>query len=95
METIAKYLGIEKPHIQIQDRKAEWFPEFLPSVDFGPINITKALNELNWKPSSFETMMEITTKFFEEAWHKYPNLRPISDFSKSMQRDIMKAYENK
>jgi len=88
-------LGINKPNIQIQDRKKDWFPEFLPSVDFGPITIDKALKELNWKPTPFETMMEVTTKFFEEAWHKYPKLRPIGDFPKSMQRDIIKAYEKK
>lgn len=95
LESMAKYLGIEKPNIQIQDRKKEWFPEFLPSVDFGPITVEKALKELNWKPAPFETMMEITTKFFEEAWTKYPKLRPIGDYPKSMQKDIIKAYEQK
>lgn len=43
---------------------------YFPSVDFGPIDISKVLDTLPWKPTSLKNALIPTCLFFEEAWYK-------------------------
>lgn len=68
------------------------YMEFLPSVDFGPIDIDKSLKILNWKPTLFYESLKETCIFFEKAWYLYPELIPLEDFHKSMIYYLKKKY---
>lgn len=42
--------------------------EFLPSVDFGPVDISKALSTLTgWQPTPLAEAIKQTTLFFEQV----------------------------
>jgi len=58
--------------------------EYYPSVDFGPLDTTKAIKILDFKSTPFTQSLKETSKFFKDAWNKYPEDRPIDDFSEEM-----------
>jgi hypothetical protein len=74
-------------------KKHHQFAEFYPSVDFGPISCVKAVHSLKWKPTPLSTAIEQTVKFFTWAWYKYPNLRPLHQFSEDMKQTIISYYQ--
>lgn len=66
--------------------------EWLPSVDFGPVSITKATNSLRWKPTPLADALRETCYWFEDAWTTYPSMRPIQDFSREMKKALKRVY---
>eukprot|EP01100_Stratorugosa_tubuloviscum_P011420 TRINITY_DN5090_c2_g1_i1.p1 TRINITY_DN5090_c2_g1~~TRINITY_DN5090_c2_g1_i1.p1 ORF type:complete len:396 (-),score=151.64 TRINITY_DN5090_c2_g1_i1:60-1247(-) len=63
--------------------------EYYPSVSCGPIDITKAINELQgWKPTPLANAIEITCKFFDDAWFNFENDRPVKRYSKQARQII-------
>ncbi len=79
-----------------------WTSEWLPSVDFGPIDITKATHipfpssnsssNSNWEPTPLERGLQITCKFFEDAWNRYPSLHPTDEFPIELKQRLGLIY---
>lgn len=59
---------------------------YYPSVTFGPVDISKALKNLPWKPTAMQTSIRESCAWFEKAWHNYRTEREeaIEDFSEQM-----------
>lgn len=67
--------------------------EFLPSVTIGPLDIRKAKQLLNWKPTPFQQALQITCNWFEKAWFDYHDECPLEEFEdEKMVAEIEKAY---
>ncbi len=69
--------------------------EYLPSVDFGPLDTAKAVKEIGWKTTPLRKALEKTIEFFEDAWHKYPTERPLDDFPKAVRKQLKEMYQYK
>ncbi len=68
--------------------------EFLPSVDFGPIDISKALATLQWKPTPMREALKATCDFCDRAWFEYPDERPTGDFASYVTEKIEDVYSS-
>jgi hypothetical protein len=68
-------------HFNLEEQDSLSIEEFYPSVDFGSINITKAITELDWRPTAMDIAMRLTCEFYKSAWHLYPQNRPTDYFS--------------
>lgn len=66
--------------------------EYYPSVSFGPVDISKALRHLQWKPTTMKEALAVTCQFFENATKEFPDLVPIDDFSEGMIATINQMY---
>eukprot|EP01114_Cavostelium_apophysatum_P017919 TRINITY_DN5422_c0_g1_i1.p1 TRINITY_DN5422_c0_g1~~TRINITY_DN5422_c0_g1_i1.p1 ORF type:complete len:362 (+),score=52.19 TRINITY_DN5422_c0_g1_i1:200-1285(+) len=77
------------------DSSSESLDEYLPSVNFGPIDISLALSSLPWKPTPFRAALEKTCAFFEDAYFRYHEKIPIEDWPEEKQRSVAEAYANK
>ena len=65
LEMMAETLGIKKvSYDRTRNANIHWYP----SVNRGPMNITKILTRLpTWKPSSFKEALRISCQFFKHA----------------------------
>jgi hypothetical protein len=68
--------------------------EYYPSVEFGPIDISKALQSLSWKPTPLKRAVDDTCQFFQDAWTQYVSERRecTEDFSRQMMEMLHKIY---
>jgi hypothetical protein len=107
LECISKVLGIrptfKEANQELQDdddsstssSSSSLSMEFLPSVDFGPVDITKALTTLSWKPTPMMDAVRDTTNFCERAWFDFPEERPLDDFTEDMILYLNTIYDRK
>lgn len=65
---IKNELGLENLDIPVIDNPQAF--AFFPSVQLGPVNITKAETFLNWNPTEWSTIVKETVKFYENAMYK-------------------------
>jgi len=91
---MAKILHIPL-EFEVSDEKLLENLRHLPSVDFGPISTEKAKKTFNWKPTPMKEALEVTCLWHEEAWFKYPNRRPISQFNTNDQEKLATIYRLK
>jgi len=87
--TLEEYLNLIGEQLKVKinftaDISDEDREEFYPSVDFGTLDITRALTELNWKPKTLTEALTKTSNFYVTAWHKYPGNKPKLHFPKSV-----------
>eukprot|EP01103_Thecamoeba_quadrilineata_P010048 TRINITY_DN2073_c0_g1_i2.p2 TRINITY_DN2073_c0_g1~~TRINITY_DN2073_c0_g1_i2.p2 ORF type:complete len:184 (+),score=34.91 TRINITY_DN2073_c0_g1_i2:536-1087(+) len=80
LNEISRRLGITPRYQKKNDPKS-----FLPSVSFGPIDIGKAVSVLKMKPTPFSEVLRRTVEWHEDAWAKYPDLRPTCKLNLSEQ----------
>jgi len=66
--------------------------EYFPSVDFGPIDTSKALAQLDWRPTPLAAALQATCVFFEDAWHRFPDqrARAIDDLPDDVRDELCK-----
>ncbi len=65
-EDIQEALGMEKGgFVEIPDEEAFYL---YPSVRKGPVDVTKATNLLNWKPTAWKKAVNDTVEFYEKAF---------------------------
>lgn len=63
LETMAESLGIDVVFNRTDQANIHWYP----SVNRGPVNTTKILEKLKWKPSSLKVAVNSTCEFFRKA----------------------------
>lgn len=88
-----KYVEKEKETSDSDSGSENSVDEFLPSVDFGPIDNSLALKTFpKWKPTKLNDALKETCHFFEKSFTSFPALRPIHKFSADMKKDIELSY---
>ncbi len=67
LQGMASTLGIEANFKDVQGGANKFFP----SVECGPLDISKAQKFLNWSPTPISKAISITTEWFKEASGRY------------------------
>jgi hypothetical protein len=93
LKLMAECIGITPQFKVVDDDDDEDVDEYYPSVECGPIDISKALQQLKWKPIPLKDALQPTCNFFEDAWHQFPELLPLDDFSEDMISLLKERYK--
>lgn len=77
--TISAFLPVGKPFklVKSTESSGKEFdeslkPHFFPSVQRGPLNVTKAVSALGWAPTEWTKAIGKIVEFYKEAATKYP-----------------------
>lgn len=85
-----------KVHIKILERDAEKANVFLyPSGRRGPIDVTKAIEMLQWQPTPWKDAVRETVGFYEEAMKDEKYRQQMDEAIQVVEHYVMKPDENK
>ncbi|XP_052792287.1 uncharacterized protein LOC128226451 [Mya arenaria] len=81
-------LDMEKMKIEEDDREDAF--HLYPSVRLGPVDTNKAKKLLNWQPTSWKDVVDLTVKFYEDAIKRPDFERARNDVVRIVQQHLTK-----
>ena len=90
LQKIKISLGLQNDKLDILTEDGDQVPQIYPSVDRGPIDITKAKSTLNWLPTPIDSAAHKTVEFYKEVVKKKLFVRERKD----VYRDLKKSLED-
>ena len=90
LQKIKISLGLQNYKLNISTEDGDQVPQIYPSVERGPIDITKAKSTLNWLPTPIDSATLETVKFYKEVVKKKLFVRERKD----VYRDLKESLED-
>ena len=90
LQKIKISLGLQNYNFNISTEDGDQVPQIYPSVDRGPIDITKAKSTLNWLPTPMDSVIHGTVEFYKEVVKKKLFIKERKD----VYRDLKESLED-
>ena len=90
LQKIKISLGLQNCKVNISSDDGDEVPQIYPSVERGPIDITKAKSTLNWLPTPMDSAIHETTEFYKEVAKKKLFVKERKD----VYRDLKESLED-
>ena len=88
-----KSLGLQQSKLCISSDEGDEVPQIYPSVDRGPVDITKAIERLNWSPTALDKAMKETADFYKDVVRQKLFLGERKDVYRDLKESLEDMFE--
>ena len=93
IRTIEKSLGLQQSKPYVTFDEGEQVPQIYPSVDRGPVDITKAIDRLHWSPTPLDKAITDTVEFYKGVVKQKLFLGERKDVYKDLKESLEDMFE--